>query len=81
MSGPWLGRGLLVAALGLLLLAAGVHPLDAQQSGAPSLRPYWHVFAAYAIGWVLVMGWAVSIARRLARVERRLSRQEDGGAG
>jgi CcmD family protein len=36
------------------------------------LRPYWHVFAAYAIVIVLVGGWAVSIARRLRDVERRL---------
>ena len=35
-------------------------------------RGYWHVFAAYALVWVLVAGWVISIARRLARVERRL---------
>lgn len=71
----------LVVVFALLLLVAGVLPLEAQQGGAPSLRPYGHVFVAYAIGWVLVLGWAVSIARRLGRVEERLSRQEDGGAG
>lgn len=35
-------------------------------------RAYWHVFVAYAIAWLLIGGWIVSIARRLARVERRL---------
>jgi hypothetical protein len=37
-----------------------------------SLRPYWHVFVAYAITIVVVMVWAGSIARRLADVEARL---------
>lgn len=46
--------------------------------GAPSalaqqsLRPYWHVFIAYAIVILLVAGWAGSIARRLGEVERKL---------
>lgn len=35
-------------------------------------RAYWHVFIAYAVAWLLIGGWVVSIARRLARVERRL---------
>jgi len=37
-----------------------------------SLRPYWHVFAAYAIVILLIGGWAFSIARRLKGVEERL---------
>lgn len=37
-----------------------------------SLRPYWHVFAAYTIVIVLIGGWAISIARRLGDVEDRL---------
>ncbi len=32
-------------------------------------RAYWHVFAAYAIGWILVLGWVIRIGRRLARLE------------
>jgi CcmD family protein len=35
-------------------------------------RAYWHVFAAYAILWLLVFGWVISIVRRLRRVEERL---------
>jgi len=35
-------------------------------------RAYWHVFAAYAIGWIMVLGWVISIARRLVSVERAL---------
>jgi CcmD family protein len=37
-----------------------------------SLRPYRFVFLAYALAWVFVLGWIVSVARRLARLERRL---------
>ncbi len=35
-------------------------------------RGYWQVFAAYAIVWLLVLGWVISIVRRLRRVEERL---------
>ena len=62
---------LLVAGL-LLLPPALVAQAEQQPLGAQSLRPYWHVFIAYALAWILVFGWLVSVARRLARVERRL---------
>ena len=74
-------RSLLTAAA-LLALALLLPALAAaaQQTGAPqpsavspqNLRPFWHVFIAYAIAIVLVGGWAVSIARRLRDVEDRL---------
>jgi len=54
---------------GFLLLPALA---AAQGTPTPSLRPYWHVFAAYAIAWALVLAWVVSITRRLARLERKL---------
>jgi len=38
-------------------------------------RAYWHVFAAYAIVWLLVLAWVFSIVRRLRRVEERLGRE------
>ena len=50
-------------------LAVQATELAGQQLG----RGYWHVFIAYALVWVLVAGWVISIARRLARVERSLS--------
>lgn len=39
---------------------------------SPQMRHFWHVFAAYAIAWVLLFGWIVSVARRLAKVEKRI---------
>jgi CcmD family protein len=63
--------------LGVLLLQAS--PVWAQAGtvlGRQTLgRAYWHVFAAYAIVWLLVLGWVISIVRRLRRVEERLSNE------
>ena len=63
--------------LGVLLLWAS--PVWAQAGtalGQQTLgRPYWHVFAAYAIVWLLVLGWVISIVRRLRRVEDRLGNE------
>jgi CcmD family protein len=68
------------ASFALLLLAVVTPALSAQEisglpastMGAQSLRPYWHVFIAYAIAIVLVLGWVVSIGRRLRDVEEKL---------
>lgn len=49
----------------LFLVAYG--PLSAQVVGG-TLRPYWHVFIAYAVAWIVVVGWLIQIARRLGRV-------------
>ena len=45
---------------------------QASQLAQQNLRPYWHVFAAYALVIVMIGGWAVSIARRLRAIEDRL---------
>ena len=72
-------RLLLSLGLIVLLLVAAAVPAVAQEAAAPatglsgqSLRPYQFVFIAYALAWVLVLGWVVAIARRMARLERRL---------
>jgi CcmD family protein len=44
----------------------------AQGGPPPSLRPYWHVFIAYLILWILVAGWVISIAKRLGRIEKQI---------
>lgn len=60
------------------LLALAAVPAWAQDAmpaaglARQSLRPYWHVFIAYAIAIVLVLAWVVSISRRLRDVEDRL---------
>jgi CcmD family protein len=45
---------------------------DPQALAGQSLRGYTHVFVAYVIAWALIAGWVISIARRLARLERAL---------
>ncbi len=50
--------------------AAGV-PTQGSQLAEQNLRPYWHVFAAYALVIVMIGGWVISIARRLRAIEDR----------
>ena len=64
----------------LMLLVFLPETALAQQGGLPdpqtlasqNLRGYSHMFAAYAIAWLLIAGWIVSIFRRLARLEKVL---------
>lgn len=63
--------------LPVLLLAAalpvlGQEAMPGEGLSGQSLRPYRFVFYAYAILWILVLGWVVSVGRRLARLDRRL---------
>lgn len=45
----------------------------AERTGAPrTLRAYWHVFIAFAVTWLLLFGYALSLGTRWARLERRL---------
>jgi CcmD family protein len=46
---------------------------DADAIAGQNLRGYTHMFIAYAIAWAVVVGWVVSIARRLGRVEKALN--------
>ena len=55
------------------LAAQGGMPA-AQGLAGQSLRGYTHMFIAYFIAWALVLGWVVSIARRLGRVEKALKK-------
>ncbi len=62
--------------LTLAAVGAGAQELQGLREVIPvaqqSLRPYWHVFLAYAIAITLIGGWAVSIGRRLRAIEDRL---------
>lgn len=73
------------AAAAVLLIGAALlllpDPADAQsraaELGQQRLgRAYWHVFASYAIAWLLIFGWIVATFRRLRRIEDRLSDSE-----
>ena len=60
--------------LTLMLLATSVaaQDLPGNALAQQSLRPYWHVFIAYAIAIVVVLVWVMSIGKRLKDVEERL---------
>ncbi len=66
--------------LTLVLLAMGVTGLAAQTPGSAAassiggLRAYWHVFIAYAIVILVVLGWVISIGRRLKDVQERIGK-------
>ena len=65
-------------AMAILFLALCFPGMAQAQATASSLgsqslgRPYWHVFAAYAIAWLLVLLWMIAISRRLGRIEGRV---------
>lgn len=73
-----LSKRLLRWGIPALLLVLAAVPAVAQEAmpgaglSGQSLRPYRFVFLAYAIAWALVLGWVVAVARRMARLERRL---------
>ncbi|HET7322543.1 MAG TPA: CcmD family protein [Longimicrobiaceae bacterium] len=41
-----------------------------------TLRAYWHVFAAFAVAWVLLFGYALTIGRRFGALDREIRRLE-----
>lgn len=58
-------------AVGLLLPLAAAAQSAALQP-VPEMEDFWHIFIAYAIAWILLFGWLISIVRRIRRVEERL---------
>ena len=67
--------GAVAVALLVLFLTPSIMEAQGGSLGQQSLgRPYWHVFAAYAIAWALMFGWLISMARRLRRVEERIGK-------
>ena len=76
MDQKWVSRWTASVVVVLLLQASPVWAQAGTALGQQTLgRPYWHVFAAYAIVWLLVLGWVFSIVRRLRRVEDRLGNE------
>ena len=45
-----------------------------------TLRAYWHVFAAFAVAWGLLFGYAIFLARRSGALEEQVKRLEGSGA-
>jgi len=72
MNRPATILAVLGSALLLLFVAAPELHAQAPELGRQSLRPYWHVFVAYALVIVILGGWAVSIGRRMRDLEKRL---------
>ncbi len=71
-------RALLAAGAAAVAALAAPAAAFALQEGATDLasqhlgRGYTHVFIAYALAWAIILGWVIAIARRLARIERRM---------
>lgn len=68
---------LVVALFGLLILPGAILAqgglADPEAIASQNLRGYDHMFIAYFIAWAIILGWVVSIARRLGRVEKALN--------
>ena len=67
----WIAAGRLAVVLVFAAAVMGTEPLAAQGVAGEegSLRPFWHVFAAFTLAWLILFGWLVAIGRRLRRVE------------
>lgn len=46
--------------------------LPDQTAPPRTLRAYWHVFAAFTFAWVMILGYAISLARRFKRLEQQV---------
>ena len=67
----FLAGALLVVLVPGMAHAQGGLP-DPNALASQNLRGYTHMFIAYFIAWFIIFGWVISIARRLARVEKAL---------
>jgi CcmD family protein len=52
------------------LQAQPIRPAAAQPPR--TLRAYWHLFIAFAVTWLLLFGYTLTVGRRWARLEREL---------
>ena len=69
----------LPSALAALLTSAApaVAQVGTEVLAQQSLRPYWYVFIAYALAWLLLMGWLFSMVRRMRGLEGAGSEDRD----
>jgi len=52
--------------------------LPARAAQARTMRAYWHVFIAFAVTWLLLFGYALTIGRRFGRLEEEVQRIRGG---
>jgi CcmD family protein len=50
--------------------AGGVLPGEQAPAPPRTLRAYWHVFIAFALAWLFLFGYAVSLGRRFRKLEQ-----------
>ena len=79
-SGPASGT-MATATIAAVNPAPAIVLQDQTASGLPeraapprTLRAYWHLFVAFAVTWLLVFGYALTIGRRFGRLEEELRR-------
>jgi hypothetical protein len=61
----------------LLLLGATAAPMLAQAMpgtdvASQTLRGYHFVFIAYTLAWIFVLGWVLSVWRKVSRLSKRI---------
>ena len=61
--------GFALNAVPMAILAQSGMP-DSQSLVSQDLTAYRHVFIAYMIAWAIILGWAISIGRRLGKIQR-----------
>lgn len=52
----------------------GFRAAQAQQAADRTMRGYWHLFIAFAVTWLLLFGYTLTLGRRFGRLERELER-------
>ncbi|HEY0152720.1 MAG TPA: CcmD family protein [Longimicrobium sp.] len=60
-------------------LRTNVQTLPEQSAPPRTLRAYWHVFAAFTFAWLMILGYAISLARRFKRLEQQVDAMGSGG--
>lgn len=51
-------------------------PLPGQTAPPRTLRAYWHLFIAFAVAWLLIFGYVLSLGIRFRRLDATLAARE-----
>ncbi|CAN5687235.1 hypothetical protein BH23GEM6_BH23GEM6_05210 [soil metagenome] len=52
----------------------GFRAIQAQQAADRTMRGYWHLFIAFALTWLVLFGYVISLGKRFSRLEAELDR-------